>query len=309
MSRATLPTGETAPPSGRGRRCRNLLLRLLVLYPALILGFFYLYQDHLLFFPQHSGATPLALRFPHRRIERVTLTASDGSRLVGWLGRAEGPAPLILYFGGNGEDVADSFPDLLAQPALAAWHLLAMNYRGYGESTGEPSEAALVADGIQAHDHAAGLPGVLPGIAVMGRSLGSGVAVAVAAARPVRGVVLVTPYDSMVSVAAHHYPWLPVSLLLRHRFDSLALAPGVRCPALVLLAAADTVIPPSHGEHLGAAWGGPVEVRWIPGTGHINVVESDLYWRHLAGFLARLRPAPVSLVSPAPTISPAMSAR
>src|SRR5687768_14271842 len=128
-----------------------------------------------------------------------------------------------------------------AQQAPGVGWLL-IDYRGYGSSGGAPSERHLVADALLWHDYATRNLGARS-VAVFGRSLGSGVAVQLAAARAVAGIVLVAPYDSLTSVARHYYPYLPVSWMLRHRFDSLAHAPSLTAPLLCLVAERDEVIP------------------------------------------------------------------
>ena len=126
-------------------------------------------------------------------------------------------------------------------------------------------------------------------IAVMGRSLGSGVAVYLAAQRPVAGVILVSPYDSIESVANGVYPFLPISLMLKHRFDSLSRAPQIKVPLLCLVASDDRVIPRPHSERLCAAWGGVKHWREIRPSEHDSVANAPDYWRAIAAFLADLK--------------------
>jgi pimeloyl-ACP methyl ester carboxylesterase len=218
----------------------------------------------------------------------VEIATGDGPRLRGWLVKAAGArAPLLLYFGGNAEEVSW----LVAEaPRLPGWSLLLVNYRGYGRSEGRPGERALLADGLHLYDWARARADVDPArVALMGRSLGGGVAVHVAASRPVIGVVLVTPFDSLTAVAQHHYPWLPVRWLLRHRFDALGQAPAVRAPLLCVVAGRDRVVPPAHAARLYAAWAGPR--RWVelPGAGHNDISSEPGYWGAIADFLASLR--------------------
>src|SRR5262249_19315765 len=157
-----------------------------------------------------------------------------------------------LYFGGNAEEVSWLVE---TAPPLGAWALLLVNYRGYGRSEGRPGERALFADALLLHDWARGRPEVdRSRIAAMGRSLGPGVAVHLAAERALAGVVLVSPFDSLTAVAQRHYPWLPVRWLLRHPFDSLARAPSIQTPLLCLTAGRDTIVPPAHSARLCAAW-------------------------------------------------------
>jgi hypothetical protein len=119
----------------------------------------------------------------------------------------------------------------------------------------------------------------------MGRSLGSGVAVQVAARQPVAGVILVTPFDSLVSVARAHYPIFPVNLLLKHRFDSAALAPQIRVPALFLVADGDRVAPPRFAAALESVWGGRTRLVTIAGTDHNSIETSPQYWTAINAFL------------------------
>ena len=107
-----------------------------------------------------------------------------------------------------------------------------------------------------------------------------------AAARPMAGVILVSPYDSIVRVAGHHYPVLPVSLMLRHRFDSIAHAPGLDVPLLCLAAEYDNVIPPAHAARLVEAWKGARKFRVLPGAGHNDISGHPDYWREVGAFLA-----------------------
>lgn len=251
-------------------------------FPVLI----YFFQERLIFFPQPLGRDPLQA-FPRAPVEEVSLTTADQVRLYGWLAHAtpaRTPAPLLIYFGGNAEEVS-----WLASTAgrYAGWSLLMINYRGYGRSEGKPGEGELYADALEIYDYAAHR--AQGGrVAVMGRSLGSGVAVYLAAQRPVQGVILVSPYDSVESVAKGIYPFLPISLMLKHRFDSIARAPGVKVPLLCMVASNDRVIPRPHSERLYAAWGGPKQWREIRRSDHDSLAGEPDYWRAIAGFLSKL---------------------
>jgi fermentation-respiration switch protein FrsA (DUF1100 family) len=194
-------------------------------------------------------------------------------------------APALLYFGGNGEDVGANLPAFdKAFPDRAVYF---MNYRGYGGSTGSPSEAALIADAQAVYDV---IRRKHDKIAVMGRSLGSGVAVALAATRDVEKVVLVTPYDSIVSVASKHYPWAPVRWLIKDDYDSVKRMAKVRVPVLAVIAEHDEIIPRSHSEALVAAI--PHKLRHAKvirdGT-HNDLGNEQAYLAMVRGFLAKSR--------------------
>jgi hypothetical protein len=191
---------------------------------------------------------------------------------------------MLIYFGGNAEEVS-----WLASTGgqYAGWSLLMLNYRGYGRSEGKPGEAALFADALQIYDYA--LSRAQGGrVAVMGRSLGSGVAVYLAAQRPVKGVILVSPYDSIESVAKGIYPYLPIGLMLKHRFDSLSRVPQIKVPLMCLVGSADSVIQRPHSERLFAAWGGPRQWREFRGADHNSLAAEQGYWQAIAAFLRGL---------------------
>jgi hypothetical protein len=224
---------------------------------------------------------------PGWRLERVDIAVADGIRLEGVLALPPVDRPaVVLYFGGNAEDATTHVRD--AARFYGPRAVLAVNYRGYGRSEGRPGEAALVADALAIHDWArarADLDGSR--LALHGRSLGAGVAVALATSRPVKALVLTTPFDNLAAVAQFHYPWVPASLLIRHRFDSLARAGGLSLPLLVVTATADTVIPPAHADRLAAAWGGPVQALRLQNRDHNDIALDPLYGPAITAFLDR----------------------
>ena len=249
----------------------------------------YALQGRLIFLPQ---PLPDAARQAVRTLPgtaEITVTAADGTRLHGWLRHAveDTPAPgLVIYFGGNAEEVSWQIHDA---GALAPWSVAAFNYRGYGLSEGSPSEAALTADALAIYDRLAAREDVDPNrIVIFGRSLGSGVAVQLAASRPVRAVMLVSPYDSLRSLARKQYPFVPVSLLLKHPFDSLARAPGIEVPLLVMAGEHDRLIPPEYSRRLHDAWAGPKRWVLIPGADHNDIHSRPRYWPTMREFLASL---------------------
>jgi pimeloyl-ACP methyl ester carboxylesterase len=246
----------------------------------------YLAQDSLIFFRQpvsESRRAEVAHRYP--AVQEVFLKSDDGARLHAWHAKVPGSPLMVLYFGGNSEETSWMLEELRNAPD-ASW--LIVSYRGYGLSEGSPGEAALVSDALQWFDYAASLPSAdAKRIYVLGRSLGSGVAVALAARRPAAGVILVTPYDSLAAVAKRHYWYLPVDLLLKHRFDSIALAPRIRQPLLCLVAGRDDVIPPVHAERLFEAWGGPKRRLLLPEADHNTTDGNPLFWPAIREFLAR----------------------
>jgi uncharacterized protein len=163
---------------------------------------------------------------------------------------------------------------------------LLVDYRGYGSSEGAPSQDALIQDGMQWYAWAREKLAA-QNILLFGRSLGTGVVVRIAAANPVAGVILVSPYDSLTNVARHHYPYLPVSWMLKHPFDSLQHAPGITAPLLCLIAGRDEVIPIVHSKRLFDAWKGPR--RWVEleSAGHNNTDDAPAFWQAIREFLVQ----------------------
>ena len=245
----------------------------------------WLAQESLVFYPralQPRSHAPAGWRF-----EEVAITARDGTRLAGVLALPDAPKPpLVIYFGGNAEEVTAYAPE--APQTYGPRAALFVNYRGYGASAGKPGEAAIVSDAGEIYDWAAKRGDIdTSRIAVHGRSLGTGVAVQLAAARPAKCIVLTSPFSSALDVAREFYPWLPVSLLLRHPFDSGAHAPKLRIPALIISGSVDTIVKPHHSEKLAGLWGGEVERLKLAGFGHNDIDMHPGYATAIRAFLDR----------------------
>ena len=262
----------------------KMILEMVIIITVLFLGttlLLYVFQGKMIFFPQPT-APGIQSRFA---AQEIRLKHGDHT-LTGWFFKNEiGPdQPLIIYYGGNAEDVSLNFGDL---QRFATRSFLFMNYRGYGQSDGLPSERALLEDALFIFDHVLVSEKIDPShVVLMGRSLGSGVAVHVAANRDVGGVILVTPFDSLVNVAKAHYPIFPVSLMLKHRFDSAALAAGINTPALFLTASNDRVVPVRFANNLQRVWGGPVTAVTVAGTDHNTIETAPSYWEAINAFLS-----------------------
>jgi uncharacterized protein len=246
-------------------------------------AFLYLTQERSIFYP---GPNDPGLRRQYEQ-QRVEI-AVQGATLEGWL--LENPGAqietTILYFGGNAEDVLYTASTLSHYNAR---RMLVVNYRGYGGSTGRPGQEALYQDGLALYDFLI-RRGVAPeSIVVMGRSLGSGVASMIAAERPVRAAVLITPFDSLAAVAAGHYPFFPVKLLLKHPFRSIDWVGRTKAPAMMIAAEKDNIVPASRAQALFDAWRGPKEIHVLPGTGHNDIQEDPNYYRLINAFLAAPR--------------------
>jgi hypothetical protein len=255
----------------------------IVLLAAILLGVpaaAWFAQERLIFFPQPVVSTA----YLPAEAKPLEMVATDGTRLRGWMrGASAMPAPVVLYFGGNAEEVSGTLVD----PRWPRdWTIVAINYRGYGTSEGAPGESAFVADALVIYDAIVARPEVdARRIVAFGRSLGTGVAVKLGAARPLAGLILVSPFDSLVALGRTHYPWLPVSALLRHRFDVDADARRMQAPLLAIVADRDSIIPQARSQALYDAWAGPKSWLVVPATDHNTLSMPDAFWAGVAGFL------------------------
>ena len=253
-------------------------------YIGLLLLLF-LFQGHLLFFPQSISSERSDLLRSQRNTESLEMRMSDGAIVRGWLVKnpSQTPHKLLFYYGGNAEEVSHQIED---SGKFGDRSLVLVNYRGYGNSNGQPGEEALKRDALEIFDAIVKRPDVDANNAIlMGRSLGTGIAVYVAAHRPHTGVILVSPFDSMTNVAKRHYPFFPIDLLLRHPFNSLQLVPAIVSPVLMLVADEDLIVPASHSRSLAENWGGKVEFIEIEKADHNTIGFHPQYWIAIQDFL------------------------
>ncbi len=258
-------------------------LKILVIVYVIVLVLMYFFQDRLIFFAQPINNPYVAL-FSEYEIN----FNHNGIALHGWFVKKDlsGESPLIIYYGGNAEEVSVNLSDLDRMPRAS---FLFVNYRGYGNSQGKPTEENLVNDALFVFDTFVKREGVDPNnIILMGRSLGSGVAIQIAAKRKIGGIILVTPFDSLVNVAKSHYPFFPVGLAVKHRFDSIKYASEIRSPTLALMGTSDRVIPNKHSKKLVEAWVGSITVTSIEGAGHNDIQEFPEYWSSIGDFVKEL---------------------
>jgi uncharacterized protein len=279
----SLATDSNRPMPHDLRRRRRPVMEWLILIAAILVGVpaaAWLGQERLIFFPQPVGSTA---HLP-ARASALEVVAADGTRLRGWIVQGTAtPAPAVIYFGGNAEEVSWTLSDVRWP---REWSIVGLNYRGYGASEGKPGQSALEADALAIYDAVARREDIdRRRIVVFGRSLGTAVAAHLAARRPVAGVVLASPFDSLTAVGRKHYPWLPVSLLLRHRFEALADAKASTMPLLAIVGEADWIIPPERSRALYDAWAGPKTWLAVPGADHNDLGNDETFWKGGAGFL------------------------
>ena len=226
------------------------------------------FQRRLIYLPVGQPGTPGAAGLPSAR--EVSYTTEDGERLAGWFLPTDGPrpAPAVLFLPGNAGNRSYRAP-LAAALADAGLAVLLVDYRGYAGNPGRPSEQGLAADARAALSYLLALPEVDPArIVVFGESLGTGVAVTLAAERPATALILRSPFSSLTAVARIHYPFLPVRWLLQDRFESIDRIASVGCPVLVLAGERDRLIPVEESRRLFEAAVEPKHLALIPGARH-----------------------------------------
>ncbi len=218
--------------------------------------------------------------------EEVWFHAADGTRLHGWFVPHPRARRAIVYCHGNGEQVADNVEVVTRLRDRLQASVFIFDYRGYGHSEGKPNEAGLIADGLTAQQWLAEKMGLAPDqLVVMGRSIGGGVAVAMAAEQGAQALVLESTFSRLVDVAAYHYRWLPVRLLMQNRFDSIRRIEAYQGPLFQTHGSADSIVPLKLGRALHEA-APSKNKQWLefPGGGH-NDEPPDAYYDILAQFL------------------------
>jgi pimeloyl-ACP methyl ester carboxylesterase len=239
-----------------------------VMYAACCAALFAM-QRSMIYYPPRTSA---------RDTGTILTLLVEGARVLVSTHASSGPNA-VIYFGGNGEEASQSLPTL--QRAFPDSSLFALHYRGYNGSTGEPSEANLIADSLalfdRVHeDHSR--------IVLIGRSLGSGVAIHVASLRPVARLILVTPYDSLQEIAARRFPLFPVRWLLLDKFESWRYAPHVSAPTLLLAAEYDKVIPRASTQLLYERLPKPLATLIVvPDADHNTISDTAEYVPALRG--------------------------
>ena len=230
----------------------------------------YFSQRALLYHPQPSLEI-------YRALPKLKLAVKDAELSVSI--RPHKGADALIFFGGNAENVAWSMP--LFSSLFPDYAIYLPDYRGYGDSTGKPSEEALHNDALSLFDK---VYAQHSNVVVVGRSLGSGVAVRLASQRPVARLMLVTPYDSILNVAQSRFPWFPIQWLLIDKFESWRYAPKISVPTLLVAAENDEVISYASTENLFHSFGKNVaSLKMVAGTNHVNIFDkpSFLEWIRL----------------------------
>ncbi len=259
------------------------IITIFILAYLLIALFVYLQQEKLLFYPNKSlhelpakeGGGGLERKVEEYSLERPADSAQKKAVLRGWLINPRyAKERFVLYFGGNAEDVFLNIEDCSEIDAA----ILFVNYRGYGSSSGKPTEAAMFSDALALYDDIEKRFAPQKFFA-MGRSLGSGIAAYLAAERKTDGIILATPYYSIARIAAMRYPWLPVNLLLKHKFETFRYAKKITEPVTIIYGGADRTVPPRHTRDLIPCFHAPVKEVFIEKGEHGTIDMHPEYWQ------------------------------
>lgn len=242
----------------------------------------YLAQAKLVFNPVSELPPSCALPSNHKAVP-VSISVKGGAlKGVCFIPDTSAPFPVAIYFHGRGEDCRwlDQIVDYL--PGVA---LLCVNYRGFGESSGSPTEALVVEDGLTLVRWAESVLGS-SSVHLIGRSLGSGLAIQVAARKSsIKSLTLLTPYDSIVEIARLRFPLAPIGFLLKHRFESRNYAKSVKAPTLFIKADSDDVVPHERTQALQENWPSGFEDVTIRGSDHLDIVYKKDTWVNINSFI------------------------
>jgi len=275
-----------------GLELKSLLPALALVALAAYLGLgalLYLFQGRLVYAPTAIQLdTPASLGLPYRE---VSLTTSDGLRLSAWLVKTPAPRGTVLFCHGNYGNISHLLDPIRVFAGLG-FEVLVFDYRGYGQSEGEPSEEGTYLDAEAAWDFLVQEEGVDPARLVLcGRSLGGPIAARLARQHPPGALLLESTFTSLPELGSRRYPFFPVRWLARYTYDTLGQLSGIHCPVLVVHSREDGLIPLAQGQELYAAANPPKEFLEISG-GHGNgfVVSEAQYRAGLERFFAAYLP-------------------
>ena len=270
----------------------TLTLRLLagaaILYLLIALAVFAL-QRRLQYFPGTTGTLPQAVGL--QGVAVINLTASDGVPSTLWYAPAQPSQPTLLYFQGNGGELSDR-ADRFAFYQSLGFGVAFLSYRGYGASHDAIFEAGLIADATAAYDWLASQDIPPMQIALVGESLGTGIAVQLAAKRPVGAVALEAPYTAIVDIAAQVYWWLPVHWLMKDQYRSIDHIAQIHAPLLIQHGTVDQVIPFASGQRLFATAAEPKTFITLPDQGHEALYQPQTWATEARFFSQALRNPP-----------------
>jgi len=254
-------------------------------YLVIVAGM-YTFQRSFLYLPdkQHFSPDEAGLS----GIKALTITTSDGEHLQAWYLPATAGQPTILYLHGNAGSIVGRTERLRFYQRQGVGALF-VSYRGYGSSSGSPNQSGLINDALAAYDWLVQENIAAEKIAVLGESLGSGVAVQLALQRPLRAVILEAPFTSTMAVAKVIYWWLPIDLLMKDRFESIAVIDKVAAPILIVHGAEDEITDVEQGKQLFDKAAQPKSLEIIKGASHEGISFEDT-WRKELAFIESVKP-------------------
>lgn len=265
------------------------------------IALYYVEQRSYLFYTSELRTPPQSVGL--RNVGEMELTTPDGQHLIAWYAPPAKGEPTVFYLHGNAGALVHR-ANRVRLYREQGYGVFMLAYRGFSGSTGRPTETNIVADALMAYDLLAGFTPLESKIVVYGESLGTGVAVQVAAKRRPAGVVLESPFSSAVDVGTHLYPYLPVHWLLKDRFESISYIQEVKAPLLVLHGESDSIVPPELGRKLFNAAPGPKLAYFIEGATHYTLYDHGAFENvktFLDGFAAgREQPGTLSVSCGAP---------
>lgn len=252
---------------------------------VLLCAYFYTNQDDMLFSAHHTNSNEVKLFLEQNpSFDTLCFKMSDGNTISGFISNdsAEQKQPVIIYFGGNAEEVSHIVE---YKPYLKNCKLILINYRGFGLSTGKTSEKTMFSDAIEIYDKLL-LKKIIDAenVFVLGRSIGTGVATYLSSQRKTKATILITPYESMIDVAKEKHPYLPVSLILKHKFNSKLYAKDISNPVFALIAQNDRVIPPYHAHELLKHWKGKTSFMEF-NEDHNSIISNSMVWKSIQEFI------------------------
>jgi uncharacterized protein len=282
------PPGAPSPPVRTAARRAWRIVRLALIGAVaylLVVVYMMAMENSLIYIPSvypDGYWNPPGLEF-----EDAWFEAADGTKLHGWYVPHPNPRAVVLFAHGNAGNLSHRY-ELLQSLAELGVSVMIFDYRGYGRSTGSPSEAGVLADARAARRWLAKRAGIKESdIVLMGESLGGGVMVDLAATDGARALILENTFTSLPDVAAYHYPWLPVRWLMRSQLNSAAKIGRYHGPLLQFHGDADTIIPFEMGRQLFEAANDPKHLVVISGGDH-NDPRSDAFFAALDQFLTQL---------------------
>lgn len=247
---------------------------------SIFCAYLYFFQEKQLFSP--PGKSQILAQIPVKNKISFNINNINLDGITS--GNITNERPVVIYFGGNAEDVFYNFMDFSDQ--LNA-QFVAFNYRGFAGNEGKPTVKAFINDAETILTKVITEYSLDPkNIILMGRSFGSAIAVQLSKNQTTGGVILISPFDSLTNIAKRYFPWIPVSLLLKHPLDSLEIAKQARLPLLIVAAEVDHIIPLAHSEDLFNAWSSEQKkLIVIEGVGHNTIQDEGRYFLTINEFI------------------------